>query len=475
MSRTTAGRLETSTATADPGPAGRSTLPVHGDNRGWFKENWQRDEDDGARAARLRAGAEQHLLQRRGAAPPAASTPSPGTSSSRVATGRIFGAWVDLRAGRDLRRGRSPSRSTRRRRVFVPRGVGQRATRPWSPTPPTPTWSTTTGARGQGPTRSSTSPTRPLAIAVADPAGRGRASREKDRAHPRLADVVPMAPATDADRRARAASWAGRWPRRSPTPWLATRTELDLADPAAVAALDCAPYGVMCNAAALHRGRRRRDRRGAARRLGGERRRGRPRWRRPRRGTGSTLVHVSTDYVFDGTVERAHRGRAVLARSASTARPRPPATLWSRPLPRHYILRTSWVIGDGNNFVRTMALAGRPRRRAGGGRRPVGRLTFTARARRGRSRTCSATGAPYGTYNLTNGGRPHDLGRHRRGPCSPARRPGPSVSGGVDGRVRRRQEVAPRPQHSTLDLAKLTAAGFTARDQLAALETYLAG
>ena len=24
-------------------------------------------------------------------------------------------------------------------------------------------------------------------------------------------------------------------------------------------------------------------------------------------------------------------------------------------LPQHYIVRTSWVIGDGNNFVRTMA------------------------------------------------------------------------------------------------------------------------
>ena len=37
------------------------------------------------------------------------------------------------------------------------------------------------------------------------------------------------------------------------------------------------------------------------------------------------------------------------------------------------------------------------------------------------------------------------------------------------------KQAAPRPQHSTLDLAKLTAAGFTARDQLDALEAYLAG
>ena len=45
--------------------------------------------------------------------------------------------------------------------------------------------------------------------------------------------------------------------------------------------------------------------------------------------------------------------------------------------PRHYLLRTSWVIGDGNNFVRTM------QRLAADGVSPsvvddqVGRLTFT--------------------------------------------------------------------------------------------------
>lgn len=47
-------------------------------------------------------------------------------------------------------------------------------------------------------------------------------------------------------------------------------------------------------------------------------------------------------------------------------------------LPRHWIVRTSWVVGDGNNFVRTMAsLADR-------GAKPnvvddqFGRLTSTA-------------------------------------------------------------------------------------------------
>ena len=41
-------------------------------------------------------------------------------------------------------------------------------------------------------------------------------------------------------------------------------------------------------------------------------------------------------------------------RSACTGRPRPRATSPVANAPRHYILRSSWVIGEGRNFVKTM-------------------------------------------------------------------------------------------------------------------------
>jgi dTDP-4-dehydrorhamnose reductase len=67
------------------------------------------------------------------------------------------------------------------------------------------------------------------------------------------------------------------------------------------------------------------------------------------------LVHISTDYVFDGTKDTPydefdhHKPLSVYGKSKS----------WGEKLiqqvgGKYFILRTSWLYGDGNNFVRTM-------------------------------------------------------------------------------------------------------------------------
>jgi len=72
------------------------------------------------------------------------------------------------------------------------------------------------------------------------------------------------------------------------------------------------------------------------------------------------LLHVSTDYVFDGSGERpwtpADRPAPLGAYGASKLAGEEAA----RTCPQHLVLRTSWVFGaHGNNFVRTMVrLAG---------------------------------------------------------------------------------------------------------------------
>ncbi|WP_275039744.1 sugar nucleotide-binding protein [Bifidobacterium porcinum] len=69
--------------------------------------------------------------------------------------------------------------------------------------------------------------------------------------------------------------------------------------------------------------------------------------------------------------------------------------------PRHYILRTSWVVEDGRNFVKTMEAltdrvadpddTARPRDRRG---RPAGSVHVHEGPRAGDSSTCSMPGCP---------------------------------------------------------------------------------
>ena len=122
-------------------------------------------------------------------------------------------------------------------------------------------------------------------------------------------------------------------------------------------------------------------------------------------------------------------------------------------VPRHYVVRTSWVIGEGKNFVATMAsLAER-------GIDPkvvddqVGRLTFTGDIARG-IRHLLETAAAYGTYNLTGAGEPAswaDIARRvfELTGHDPARVTGVTTD---EYFATAAGPVAPRPRNSVLDL-----------------------
>lgn len=69
--------------------------------------------------------------------------------------------------------------------------------------------------------------------------------------------------------------------------------------------------------------------------------------------TGGKLVHVSTDYVFDGTSTRAYRPENT--RSPLSAYGRTKAEGEKHLRPSDLLVRTSWVYeAGGSNFVRTM-------------------------------------------------------------------------------------------------------------------------
>lgn len=71
--------------------------------------------------------------------------------------------------------------------------------------------------------------------------------------------------------------------------------------------------------------------------------------------TGARMVYVSTDYVFDGQKREPYREFDTINPQSVYG-----ITKWQGEelvrhiLGRHYIVRTAWLYGEGNNFVRTM-------------------------------------------------------------------------------------------------------------------------
>lgn len=121
---------------------------------------------------------------------------------------------------------------------------------------------------------------------------------------------------------------------------------------------------------------------------------------------GASMVYVSTDYVFDGTLGRAYTEfdhtspQGVYARTKEAGE-----QLVRETLPEHYVVRTSWVQGEaGGNFVKTMLRLGAER--AGTDQvltvvdDQTGSPTFTADLAPA-LRRLAVTGR-YGTYHLTN-------------------------------------------------------------------------
>lgn len=97
-------------------------VPVHGDNRGWFKENWQREKMIELGLPDL-GPVQNNISFNKSRGTTRGIHAEPWDKFISVATGSVFGAWVDLREGPAF--GTvfttviSPSVA-----IFVPRGVG---------------------------------------------------------------------------------------------------------------------------------------------------------------------------------------------------------------------------------------------------------------------------------------------------------------------------------------------------------------
>ena len=143
------------------------------------------------------------------------------------------------------------------------------------------------------------------------------------------------------------------WPSHI-TPWFPTRAEFDLADPAGIKALlDARPIAAVINCAAFTAVDRCESEAATA-------------WQVNAHGPGALaaataaraipLIHLSTDYVFDGMKASPYVEDDAVAPLCVYGASKEGGEQSIRSLhPRHAIVRTSWVISPfGSNFVKTM-------------------------------------------------------------------------------------------------------------------------
>ena len=328
-------------------------LPVHGDNRGWFKENWQRAKmtalglpDFGPVQNNISFNAKKGVTRGIHA--------EPWDKYISIATGEIFGAWVDLRPGDSFGQVFT-TRLDPSKAIYVPRGVGNSFQALQDGTAYTylvnAHWSLE-----QKKTYTFVNLADPeLNIQWPIPLEDSERS-EADLHHPMLKDAKPMAPKRTMVFGSNGK--LGRAIRRYAEShglhgfeYHDTDT-FDIADAKAYAAINWDLYGTIINAAAFTAV-------DEAETPGGRKNA----WRTNVQGVKNlariatehriTLVHISSDYVFDGTKEL-HTEDEEFAPLGVYGQTKAAGDALVENVPQHYLLRSSWVIGEGRNFVTRM-------------------------------------------------------------------------------------------------------------------------
>jgi dTDP-4-dehydrorhamnose 3,5-epimerase/reductase len=187
-----------------------------------------------------------------------------------------------------------------------------------------------------------------------------------------------------------------------------------------------------------------------------------------------TLVHISTDYVFDG-VQEIHTEDEAFAPLSVYGASKAAGDLVVSLAPKFYILRTSWVIGEGNNFVRTMINLAEKNISPTVVHDQIGRLTFTSELVRAIDHLITNNHNPsYGTYNVTNDGEAVSWADITRQIFTLLGRDDLTVTNTTTEEYFKDKELfAPRPLQSTLDLTKIQSTGFKSTDWQEELKNYI--
>jgi len=185
-----------------------------------------------------------------------------------------------------------------------------------------------------------------------------------------------------------------------------------------------------------------------------------------------TLVHVSSDYVFDGTVSP-HTEEEDVAPLSVYGQAKAAGDIAASVTTKHYILRTHALIGDGPNFVRIMMGLAEKNISPTVVSDQITRLTFTPTLVDAIDHLLT-TKAAYGIYNLSNDGKPAAWSDVTRAIFKELGRDDLVVTDtSTADYFKSKEHVAPRPLKSYFDLSKIKAAGFAPTDWREELRAYI--
>lgn len=185
-----------------------------------------------------------------------------------------------------------------------------------------------------------------------------------------------------------------------------------------------------------------------------------------------TLVHVSTDYVFDGT-KAPHLETEHYTPLGVYAQTKAAGDIAAAITPKHYIARISWLIGDGPNFVRTMMGLAAKNISPTVVSDQVGRLTFANSLAKGIDHLLQ-TKASYGIYNLSSDGQPASWADITRLIFTKMGRDDLTVTNTTTkDYFASKSNISPRPLQSELDLTKVKAVGVKLNDWRQELDEYI--
>lgn len=456
-------------------------LPVYGDNRGWFKENWQRAKmtslglpDFDPVQNNISFNAQRGVTRGIHA--------EPWDKYISLAQGKIFGAWVDLRPGKSYGEVFTTELDSSQA-IFVPRGVGNSFQALEDGT----VYTYLVNAHWSLEQKKSYT-----FVNLADPQLniqwpidlRQAALSEDDKKHPLLQDVQPMKPQRTLvigcnGQLGKAIRHYAEEKQLENFEYVDIDT-FDFSDPQHYERFDWSLYGTIINAAAFTAVDVAETKQGRV-----------LAWKANVRGPQLlakvaqehhiTLVHISSDYVFDGVCDE-HSEDEDFSPLGVYGQTKAAGDIAVSSADKHYIVRSSWVIGEGKNFVRTMMALSRKVADVNDSLDEVtvvddqyGRLTFTE----------DMVGAifhlldnhcAYGTYNVTGSGEVMSwagiawhIFDQTEGNAQAVR----TITTKEYCAKSPQKAISPRPVHSALSLDKIRSVGYEPRDWQDSLREYI--